>query len=152
MRLRVRKCQSASPGAPEHLPAVDPPSLAESLEIGDQVPGGVGRQVVALAGVRCAAAAAALVGEHDPVPFRVEQPPHPRRAATAWSAVQEHDGLAGGVATLLPVELLTVTCRQQTTRVRLDRRVERHDDRCAQSGMMWTAASSALAPAPSMPT
>ena len=74
--------------------------------------------------VRGAPAAAALVEQHDAVLRRVEQPTLGRARAAARAAVQEHDGLAVGVARGLPVHLLAVADVEHAGVVRFDLGVE----------------------------
>ena len=74
--------------------------------------------------MRAAAAAAALVEQHDAIARRVEEAPRFRIAAGARPAVQEHDGLARGIAAFLPVDLVAVADGQVAVTQWLDRRVE----------------------------
>ena len=70
-----------------------------------------------------AAAAAALVEQHHPVPGRIEELPDVGGASAAWTSVHEHRRLTRRVAALFPVDLLTVADVEQAVRVRLDRRI-----------------------------
>jgi hypothetical protein len=94
--------------------------LAQSLQIGDQVPG----RVVLETRMRPAAAAAALVEEDDAIACGIEEPARACVAAGARATVQENRRLARGIAAFLPIELVTVADRQMTLAARLDRRIE----------------------------
>ncbi len=98
----VGDAEGAAPRAAEHLPAVDAEVLAQALDVGDEVPGGV----VVERGERLALAAAALVEQDDAVARRVEEAPVLGVGAAAGPAVQEHHRLAGAVARLLEVEVV----------------------------------------------
>ena len=53
MGLRVGQGEGAAPGAAEHLPAIDAEVGAQALDVLNQMPGGVDREVVPLlAGMR----------------------------------------------------------------------------------------------------
>jgi hypothetical protein len=108
------------PRAAEHQPALDAQVLPQPLDVGDQVPG----RVVDQTGVRPALAAAALIEQHDPVALRIEEPAHLRVGAPARAAVQEHGGLAVGIAALLEVDLVQLRDAEKAGPVRLDRWVE----------------------------
>ena len=97
-----------------------PQLLADALDVGDEVPGGV----VLDAGVRARPAAAALVEQDHPVVRRVEEPPHPRRAAAARPAVQHHHRRAVGPAALLDIDPVAAGHLHHLLAERLDRRIE----------------------------
>ena len=120
MALGIGQGQRGAPGAPEDLPALDAQMFAQALDIGDQMPGGVGDQ----AGVRRGTTTTALVEEHDAVLGRVEEAPRLGIAAGTGTAVQENHWFAFGVAALLEVELVTVTHRQASGFKGLDLRVQ----------------------------
>src|SRR5690606_12417958 len=125
VRLRVRQGERAAPGPAEHLPGGDAEVLAEQLDVGHEMPGGVEPHVdVGVAGVRCTATASALVEEDDPVHLRIEELPVPCRGAAAGPAVQELDGLAVGVSAMLPVDAVSIAVEQVARLVRLDRRIQ----------------------------
>lgn len=63
MGLGVEQREAGAPGAAEDDPALDAERLADALDVGNEVPGGVGLH----GGVGRRAAAAALVEEHDAV-------------------------------------------------------------------------------------
>src|SRR5579872_153079 len=123
MGLGVGKGKSGTPGAAEDLPAVDVEVLAQFLDVGDEVPGGVGFE----RGVGRALAASALVEIHDAVLIGVEEPPLFGIGTAAWAAVHEDDGLAGGVAAFLEVELVDGRDLEAAGVVGLDGRVEPGD-------------------------
>ena len=120
MGLGIGQRQRAAPGAAEHQPALDPEHGAQPLDVGHQMPGGVGLQ----RGEWCAAAAAALVEQEDPVALGIEQPAMLGAAAAARPAMQEHGGLAGGVAADLPKDAMAIADVEVAMVVGLDRRVE----------------------------
>jgi hypothetical protein len=69
----VGEGQGAAPRAPEYQPSVDAEAPAQSLDVRDEVGGGVARQVgIRRARVGRAPPTAPLVEEHDPVGARVE--------------------------------------------------------------------------------
>ena len=118
-------------------PRADAQVLAQLLHVRDQVRGGVDRQAgVRVAGVRRAAPAAALVEQHDPVALRVEAAAHVRHGALAGAAVQEHGGLAAGVAGGFPVDEVPVADVQHPLVVRLDRRIQLDHDRFVLPGSL----------------
>jgi hypothetical protein len=71
-----------------------------------------------------AAAAVALVEEHDPVALGVEEPAVPGRAAGAGAAVEHEGGLAARVAAALPEEDVPVPDLEAAGLARFLRRVE----------------------------
>ena len=126
MIFRVRKGECATPGATEDLPPLDVAMLAKSLDVSDQVPGGVRTEIgFGFTGVRPALAATALIEQYDAIACRVEQPPDRGLEPSARPAVQEDNRLAGRIATLFPVNLLTVADIQHAGGVRLDRWIKR---------------------------
>jgi hypothetical protein len=70
-------------------------------------------------------AAAALVEHQDLVSFRVELPAVVGARAAARSAVEEHHGLAVGVARKLPVEGMAVADIEHAALIGFDRGIER---------------------------
>ena len=125
MRLGVGQREGRAPRAAEYLPAFDPEVVAQQLEVGNQVPGGVGAEVGrVVARRRDAAAAISLVEQDDAVRHGVEQAPVVGRATRARPTVQEHHGLAVGVAALFPVDLVAAADLEHAGRVRLERRIE----------------------------
>ncbi len=84
------------------MPALYTEVLADLLDIGDEVPGGVGFE-------RCvglALAAAALVEVHDTIFFGVEETALLWIGAAAGTAVQKNHRLAGGIAAFLEIDLM----------------------------------------------
>ena len=77
-----------------------PSALAQPLDVGDQVPGGVLRQL----GVGRALAAAPLVEERAVLRGRVEEPAVFGFRPAARATVEEDDRLPLGVAPLLEVD------------------------------------------------
>ena len=92
--LRIGERQGAAPRSAEYQPALDAEMLAQSLDVGDQMPG----RVLDEAGARPAASAAALIEHHDAVVLRVEELPRALVGAGAGPAVQEYGRLAGRIA------------------------------------------------------
>src|ERR1700710_2826485 len=94
---------------------------AKDFSVGHEVPGRIDLHVnVIPAGMRRAASATSLVEEDDPVAVRVEQSAMPGRAASAWAAMEEHGGLAVGIATHLPIQRVAVADIEHALVVRLD--------------------------------
>src|SRR5882672_4355276 len=94
--------------------------LAQALDIGDQVPGGVLDQTRA----RAAASAAPLIENHDAVMLRVEELPCALIGARAGTAMQEHGRLARRIAALFVVNLMHVRDTQEAVPERFDRRIQ----------------------------
>ena len=109
MRLRVGESQRAAPGFTEHQPTIDPQVLSQQLEIVDQMPRGVGAEVNASgARMRKTPTGATLVEQHNAVLCRIKQAAMVGLRLSTRSTVQEHRGLAFGVARGLPINALTV--------------------------------------------
>ena len=102
MSLGIGQGQGGAPGPAEHLPALNAEVLADFLDVGDEVPGGVGFE----RRVGRALAAAALVEVHDAVLFGVEEAALFGIGTAAGTAVQKDHRLAGGVAAFLEVDLM----------------------------------------------
>ena len=102
MSFGIGERESGAPGSAEHLPALDAEVLADFLDVGDQVPGGVRFE----RRVGRALAAAALVEVHDAVLFGVEEAALFGIGAAAGTAVQKNHRLAGGIAAFLEVDLV----------------------------------------------
>ena len=102
MGLGIGEREGGAPGSAEHLPALDAEVLADFLDIGDQVPGGVGFE----RRVGRALAAAALVEVHDAVLLGMKEAALFGIGAAARTAVQKNHRLAGGVAALLEIDLV----------------------------------------------
>ena len=115
MRLGIGERQRRAPGAAEHQPFVEAAHLAQPLDVGDQMPGGVGVE----RGVGRRLSAAALVEQDDVVELRVEQPPVLWRDAAAGAAMQEHRRLGALGAGALPIDLVAVADIEHAGRVRL---------------------------------
>jgi hypothetical protein len=105
--LRVGEAERRAPRGAEHEPALDPEVLAQRLDVGEEVVRRVGAQLAE----RLAAAAAALVEEHDPVAREVERLEPERRAAGSRAAVEDHRGAS--LAVDLPVDPVAVADVQQ---------------------------------------
>ncbi len=113
----------AAPRPAEEQPPVDFEVPAQQLHVGDEMLGGVGREVdVGFARTRGAPPAAALVEQDDAVPGRIEEPPMPRGAARAGTAVHHQGGRAVGIAAGLPdtpgCRRRPRACRPRTARAR----------------------------------
>ena len=89
--LGIGKGERGAPGSAEYLPALNAEVLADFLDVGDQVPGGVGFE----RRVGRALAAAALVEVHDAVLFGMEEAALFGIGAAAGTAVQKDHRLAG---------------------------------------------------------
>jgi hypothetical protein len=100
--LGIGEGESGTPRAAEHLPALNAKVLADSLDVGDEVPGGVGFE----RRVGRALAASALVEVHDSVFFGLEEAALFGIGAAARTAVQKNHRLAGGVAAFFEVKLV----------------------------------------------
>ena len=74
--------------------------------------------------VRVRATAAALIEQDDAVGVGIEELAVERGAAAAGPAVQEHGGLAVGVAADLPEDAVAVADVEETVLGRLDRGIE----------------------------
>src|SRR5262249_55928500 len=59
--------------------------------------------------VRCTAAAAPLVEEHDTVAARIEEPHQSRIGSRSWTAVHDSCRLAGWVAVCGPAHAVAIT-------------------------------------------
>src|SRR2546421_12174147 len=94
--------------------------LAQLLDVSHQIPG----RIIDEACVGPALAAAALVEEHDAVLFGIEEAPHPGVGAAARTAMQEHRGLALGIAAFLEIKLVQVRDFEITRAVGPDRRIQ----------------------------
>ncbi len=117
---RVDQSQGDTPRTTPQQPTIDTEVLAQQLEVGDQMGGGVvshagGR----VGGVGCAAPAPALIEERDPVPtVRVLPRAHTFVAAPTGPAVQHHHGFAVRVSATLPIDPAPFTDLEQSARVR----------------------------------
>src|SRR5688572_17364593 len=101
--------QRAAPGSAEDLPPLDAAMLTQPLDVGNQVPRGVGTEIGArLAGMRPALATTALIKKDDAVSGRVEQPTDFWIQRSAGPTVQEDRRLACRITALLPIDLLAV--------------------------------------------
>ena len=128
MALGVGERQGRAPAAAQdQLPGVEVDGLAQRLDVGHQVRGGVVPQgaLVVFADVGAALAGAALVQQHDAVAGRIEEATHPRRGAAARAAVQEQGRGGVGVAAQLVVELMAVSLEHRGV-VRLDLWIQVH--------------------------
>ena len=94
--------------------------LAQALDVGDQIPGGVVGEV----GMRRGAPAAALVEQDDPVLFRVVELAHLRAAAAARAAMQQDHGLSVRIAALLVIQRVAVVDGELADVVWLDGGIE----------------------------
>ena len=130
MRHCVCKRERAAPRPAQHEPASDVQALTQQLDVGEEVPGGIAREVgVRRARVRLAASATALVEEDYAVGLRVEEPPLPRRTARPGAAVQDDGRLALRIPARLPVHEVAVAHVEQAVLVRLDlTKTGRHDE------------------------
>src|ERR1700744_2498015 len=118
MRFGVGERQCTAPGTAEYQPALDVQVFAQTLDIGDQVPG----RILDEAGTRTAASAAALIEHHDAIVVRVEKLPRAFVGSRAGTAVQENRRLAGGIAAFLIINLVYVRDAQVAVTIGLERR------------------------------
>ncbi|MNM43325.1 hypothetical protein D3C81_542050 [compost metagenome] len=121
MALRIGQRQGRAPAAAEHLPAIDLQVLAQFLDVGNEVPGGVVHQI----GVRGGTTGAALVEQDDAVLGRVVELAHLVAAAAARPTMQHHHRLAVRVAALFEVQRVAVVDLQGADVVRGDGGVQR---------------------------
>ena len=103
VRLSVAEGERRAPGTTEQQPALDTELAAQSLDIGDEMGGGV----VVQAAERTGSSGAALVEQHDPPEAWVEEPAMDGARARAGTAVKEQRRQAAGVARLLPIHRMT---------------------------------------------
>ena len=94
--------------------------LAQSFDVGDQVPG----RILDEAGARAAAPATALIEHHDAVVPGVEELPGALIGAGARTAVQEYRRLAGRITAFFIVNFMDVRDTQLPVPKGLDRRVQ----------------------------
>ena len=132
MRLGIGERQRRAPRAAEDEPALDGEHLPQPLDIGDEMPGGVGVERC----VRGRAPAAALVEQEYPVASRVEKAAVIGDAAAARPAVQEHGRLAVRIAAQLPGEPVAVADIEVAAVIGLDRRIGPASGGAAASGLM----------------
>lgn len=125
MGFRVRQRQGRPPAAAEHLPALHLQVLAQFLDVGHQVPGGVVHQV----GMRGGTPGTALVEQDDPVLGRVVELAHFFTAAATGATVQHHHRLAVGVAALFEIQRVAIVDLQRADVVRGDGGIQRTHDR-----------------------
>src|SRR5579863_7534599 len=118
--LRVGERQGAAPGPSKYQPALYPQVSAQSLDVGDQVPGRILDQACA----RAAAPAASLIEHHDAIVSRVEELARALVGAGAGPAVQEHGRFAGRIAALFIVDLMHVRDAQVAVAKGFDRRIQ----------------------------
>jgi len=123
MSLGIGEGQSGTPGPAEYLPVLNAQVLADFLNIGDEVPGGVGFE----RRVRRALAAAALVEIHDAVFLRVKEAARFGVGASARTAVQKNHRLARWVAAFLEVDLVDRRDPKSACVIGLNRRIEPGD-------------------------
>jgi hypothetical protein len=72
-----------------------------------------------------AAPTAALIENDDSVPFGIEKASDGSIGTRAWSAVQEHNGLALGITALLEIQFMRRSYRQKIAAVGCYRRIQR---------------------------
>ena len=91
MALGVDQSEGHTPRDADDDPSVDAQMFPEAFDVGDQMAGGVGRQVrVGIGGQRAAAAASPLVEQDRPVTLRVEIALRAWSSAGSGTAVEEH--------------------------------------------------------------
>lgn len=90
MDFCVGERQRTPPGTAEDKPPFDIEMIAEPLDVGDQVVGGIGGQIhVRRASVRGTPAAASLVVQHDAIALGIEEASMPGRAPRAGPTVKD---------------------------------------------------------------
>ena len=97
---------------------------AQGLHVGDEVAGGVGRQIGTVGDVGPGPSAVALVEQHDAVARGIEEASLVRRGPAAGTTVDEDRRFAVGISRGLPVDLLAVADVEVAGGVGLDRRIE----------------------------
>src|SRR5581483_5468381 len=100
---------------------MDAEMLAQTLDILDQVPGGV----LFERGMRRRPAAAALIEQHDAIAARIVIAAHHRVDAAARAAMQQNGGLAGGRAAFLEIDLVQVRDSEPSRTIGHDLGIER---------------------------
>ncbi len=120
MPLRIGQGQGRPPGAAEQHPLLDAQVLTQSLDVLDQVPGGV----VFQAGIGRGATAAALVEGDDAIEVGIEEAPTQAIAAGTRPAMEEQHRQAVGRAALIGVEYMGRFDGQLVAGIGLDFRVQ----------------------------
>src|SRR5438105_1089456 len=113
--------------------------LSQVFYVGDQMRGGVARQVgIEGTGVWRAPPAVALIEEHEAVGGGIKQLAMPGSASRTRAAVQDDGRLAMWIATGLPVDEITVIHFQEALLVRLDLRIQISHDSPASCFLFFT--------------
>src|SRR6266566_5913451 len=109
--------------------------LSQLFHVGDQMRGGVARQVgIEGTGVGRALPTVALIEEHEAVGAGIKQPAMPGRTSRTRTAVQDDGWLAMWIATGLPVDEIAVIHLQDALLVWLDLRIQLgHDSPASRS-------------------
>ena len=107
MRRGVSERERGAPGAAKEHHALEPKTVAQRLDVLDQMPGGV----LLGAAERDRAPAAALVGEDDAIELRIEEPPMQRLRMAPRTAVEKDRRKATRIAALLEMNGMPATHR-----------------------------------------
>jgi hypothetical protein len=122
--LRIGQRQRADPGAAGHQPALDAEMLAQGFDIGQQVGGGVGGEIGCRITRRgCAAAALALVQQHDVVGGGIKIPAVSGAAARARPAMQHQRRFALRIAAAFPIQVVSIGGSEHAMGIGFDGRV-----------------------------
>jgi hypothetical protein len=120
MVLRIGKGKRRSPRAAEHQPSLNGEQFAQLLDVCDQIPG----RVVLNRPERLGPSSAALIEQHNPIVFGIEELAIAGFGATAWTAMQEEHRRAMRIAALLPVDPVMSPTHHHTARIGFQRREE----------------------------
>lgn len=119
--LGISEGERGSPGESEDGPALDVEEATEEFDVGDEVRGGVDREVcVGCACEGAGASATALVEDNDAVEFGIEEASLPRGGSASGAAVKEEGGDALGIAGGFPIEVVAIRGGEGSTVVGFD--------------------------------
>ena len=104
MGLGIGKAERRTPGPAEHHPFLMPCHFAKGLDVGDEMPGGIGLE----ARERGRAPAAALVEQQYVVERGIELLALRGTVPAAGAAMKENSRLAAGRAAALPIDAVAV--------------------------------------------
>ncbi len=102
MFFRVSERKSTPPRTTEYQPAINVKMLTKLLYVIDQIPGGIFLD----AGVRTTAPGTALIEQHDPIVFGIEESSLIGLGTAAGTAVNEEHRLTLRIAALLVIQLV----------------------------------------------
>ena len=119
----------------------------QSLDIGDQMPGGVGIEIR----MRCRLAASALVEQQHVIARRVEQATMVGRDAAARPAMQKDGRLRAGGADPLPIDMMAIADVEMTGGEGGDRGIERSHGVAFSSPGLASPCSTSASPGSAAP-